>query len=122
MAQPGFMLVAEDKVSDVVVGFVHVLEIDGFAHLEQLAVLPRYGRQGHGRMLVRAALAEAASRGYSEITLRTYLHVPWNAPFYESCGFRRSEPASPFHRQLVDTETRLGLERYGERIQMTVQL
>lgn len=122
MSLPGFMLVAEDEASGMVVGFAHVLEIDGFAHLEQLAVLPQEGRQGYGRMLVHAALADAAARGYSKITLRTYLHVPWNASFYETCGFSRSEPASPFHRRLIDVESRLGLEEYGERIQMTAQL
>lgn len=122
MALPGFMLVAEDEASELVVGFVHVIETAGFAHLEQLSVLPRHGRQGIGRMLVKAALTEIASRSYSEVTLRTYLHVPWNAPFYETCGFLRSEATSPFHRRLVEIESRIGLEEYGERIQMTLYL
>jgi len=122
MAQPGFMLIAEDEASTAGIGFAHVLEVDGYAHLEQLAVLPQHGRQGHGRKLVHAAAAHAAARRYSEITLRTYVDVPWNAPFYETCGFRRSEPTSPFHKRLVDVESRLGLERYGARIQMTLQL
>lgn len=122
MAQPGFMLIAEDEASTAGIGFAHILEVDGYAHLEQLAVLPQHGRQGHGRRLVHAAAAHATARRHSEITLRTYLHVPWNAPFYETCGFRRSEPASPFHSRLVDVESCLGLERYGARIQMTLQL
>ncbi|WP_194419902.1 GNAT family N-acetyltransferase [Microbacterium abyssi] len=122
MAMPGFLLLAEEESDGFVVGFAHVLEIDGFVHLEQLAVLPAHSRRGHGRMLVEAVLAEAVARGYTEITLRTYRDVPWNAPFYESCGFRRSDPASPFHEHLVDVEARVGLERYGERIQMTARL
>lgn len=87
LALPGFMLVAEDEAPGLVIGFVHVLEFDGFAHLEQLAMLPQHGRQCYGRMLVSSAFAETTARGFSEITLRTYLHVPWNAPFYETCGF-----------------------------------
>lgn len=122
MALPGFMLVAEDEASELVVGFVHVIETEGIAHLEQLSVLPHHGRQGYGRRLVNAAVTEIASRGYSEVTLRTYLHVPWNAPFYETCGFVRSEASSPFHRRLTEIESRIGLEQYGERVQMTKQL
>ena len=121
MAMPGFLLVAEDD-SDGVVGFAHVLEIDGFVHLEQLAVRPAHGRRGVGRKLDEAVLTEAAARGYSEITLCAYRSVPWNAPFYETCGFRRSEPRSPFHLRLLDVETGLELDKYGERIQMTAQL
>ncbi|MCK3770529.1 GNAT family N-acetyltransferase [Microbacterium aerolatum] len=121
MALPGFLLIAEDD-SHHAVGFAHVLELDGFIHLEQLAVRPANGRRGVGRMLVDAVLTEAAARGYSEITLRAYRNVPWNAPFYETCGFSRSEPHSAFHLRLLDVETRLELDKHGERIQMTAQL
>jgi GNAT superfamily N-acetyltransferase len=123
---PGFVLVAEQPADEgaapTPVGFVHVLEIDGHAHLEQLSVLPAFGRRGIGRQLVEAALAEARERGHSRITLRTYADVPWNAPFYASCGFRVSEPDTPLLRKLVDTETALGLFRHGARVQMTAPL
>src|SRR5690606_10077499 len=122
MALPGFMLVSDAQAPRATVGFAHVIEIDGCAHLEQLSVLPSHGRKGLGRALVEAAVTETASRGYEELTLRTYSHVPWNAPFYETCGFVLSEASSSFHRALVDTETNLELERYGERVQMTRRL
>ncbi len=32
------------------------------------------------------------------------------------------EPATPFHRGLVETERRLGLDRYGRRVQMAADL
>lgn len=122
-ALPGFVLVVESgDVPPAVIGFVHVLEIDGHAHLEQLSVIPQHGRRGHGRMLVTAAKAEALRRGHRSMTLRTYRDVPWNAPFYATCGFSETAPDSPFHHQLVETEARLGLERYGPRIQMTAVL
>ena len=122
-ALPGFILVVEraDAASSVV-GFAHVLEVDGHAHLEQLSVLPEYGRRGFGRMLVAAAKEEARRRGYQSITLRTYLDVPWNAPFYATCGFRVSISSTAFLRSLLDVEARLGLERYGRRVQMTAHL
>jgi GNAT superfamily N-acetyltransferase len=121
-AQPGFLLVALESVHDSVIGFVHVLEIEGVAHLEQLSVLPTHGRRGNGRKLVEASMAEASDRGYDELTLRTYAGVPWNAPFYETCGFTESEPATDFQRRLVSLEEEFGLDRYGRRLQMTVQL
>ena len=36
------------------VGFAWVEELDGGAHLEELAVRPEHGRAGHGRALVEA--------------------------------------------------------------------
>lgn len=121
---PGFVIVAEEasEAAHPVVGFVHVLQFDGHAHLEQLSVHPTYGRRGIGRQLVDAAMAEARERGHSQITLRTYTDVPWNAPFYASCGFVPSEPDSPSLRSLIQTETELGLFRYGPRVQMTARL
>ncbi len=118
-AEPGFIFVAYETLEQHVVGFVHVLEIDGLAHLEQASVLPTHGRRGYGRRLVEAAVAEARRRGYDRITLRTFAEVPWNAPFYASCGFAETEPATAFHRRLVETERRLGLTAYGRRVQMT---
>ncbi len=67
-------------------------------------------------------MAEAQHRGYDQLTLRTYAEVPWNAPFYASCGFIESEPSSDFHRDLIVVELQDGLARYGARIQMTAHL
>jgi len=50
------------------VGFVHVLVIDGHAHLEQLSVLPERQRQGIGAALVRAAMAEARMQGFDRLS------------------------------------------------------
>lgn len=119
---PGFVLIAEDTQASSAVGFVHVLDVDGVAHLEQLSVTPSAARRGHGRALVNAALDEARKRGYTRLTLRTYAEVPWNAPFYASCGFLESIPETGFLRGLVDIEASLGLDRYGRRVQMTVEL
>lgn len=122
LASPGFVLVVEDATEDSPVGFVHVREVAGSAHLDQLSVVPASGRQGHGRALVNAAFDEARSRGYTRLTVRTYAEIPWNAPFYASCGFLESIPETPFLRDLVDTEADLNLDRYGRRVQMTVEL
>lgn len=122
---PGFVLVAEataDAAPARPVGFVHVLEIDRHAHLEQLSVLPSHGRQGIGRALVSAALDEARRRGHTQVTLRTYADVPWNAPFYASCGFMVCTPDTEFHRHLAATEHALHLAAHGRRVQMSIPL
>lgn len=121
-AMPGFLLVAAEEQGGVAVGFAHVLEVDGFTHLDQVSVLPAHGRRGHGHALVEAAKAEAAGRGHDRITLRTFAAVRWNAPFYATCGFVRSPPDSPFHRALERSESAAGIDRWGERVQMTAPL
>jgi GNAT superfamily N-acetyltransferase len=121
-AMPGFVLVVSESIDGDAVGFVHVVEVDGHAHLEQLSVLPSHTRRGLGRALVDAAKAAAVQRGYQWMTLRTYADVPWNAPFYSTCGFVESQPDTEFLRQLVDTEKELGLDQYGRRIQMSSRL
>lgn len=123
---PGFVLVAEHGAVGIsplaLAGFVHVLEVEGSAHLEQLSVLPDFGRQGVGRQLVTTAMTEARRRGHSTMTLRTYIDVPWNAPFYASCGFAETTPDTPFLRSLLGVEEELGLLDYAPRVQMTAQL
>lgn len=118
-AEPGFILVAGDPV----VGFVHVLDLDGTWHLDQIAVLPTSGRRGIGSALLDAAHAEATARGASVLTLTTYADVPWNAPFYGHHGYAVLEPPLPTHlRQMVEGEESLGMVRHGERVAMQVRL
>jgi GNAT superfamily N-acetyltransferase len=123
-AEPGFLLVADEAAdgSAALVGFAHVLEVDGLAHLEQVAVPPEHGRRGRGRALVEASADEARQRGHGRITLRTFADVPWNGPSYARMGFAEEPPATPFHAALVATEERLGLDRLGRRIQMGREL
>lgn len=78
-------------------------------------------RRGHGRALVAAAKGESRRRGRKRLTLRTFADVPWNAPFYASCGFVESTPDTDFLRDLLNVERQWGLE-YGRRVQMTCDL
>lgn len=124
--QGGFMLIGEierqKSGARELVGFAHVIEAAGLAHLEQVSVLPAFGRRGYGRVLVEAAMRAAGERGYHELTLRTYADLPWNAPFYRSLGFVPSSPRGAFLLGLVEAERAEGLERFGSRVQMTVSL
>lgn len=120
-SEPGFIMVAELDDGHIA-GFVHVLEVEGVCHVEQLSVAPRDARRGIGRMLVEAAKREAGIRGYSRISLRTFADIPWNGPFYANAGFVEEEPTTHFHRSLIGVEAERGLDRYGRRIQMVAQL
>lgn len=82
----GTLLVATEDVG--LVGFATLLELDGHAHLDQMAVHPAYGRRGHGTRLLEAACGLARQRGHSMITLTTFQDVAWNAPYYAERGFR----------------------------------
>lgn len=121
LEQGGFILVGT-SAENALIGFAHVIEAEGIAHLEQVSVLPAQGRRGYGRALVEAAMCAARVRGYTDLTLRTYADLPWNGPFYRKLGFTESEPDGRFLRGLVEAERAEGLEQYGSRVQMTVSL
>jgi GNAT superfamily N-acetyltransferase len=118
--QPGFLLVADDE--GTVVGFAHVLRLEGTAHLEQLAVHPGHHRRGHGSRLLHAAVERVRGEGYDALTLSTYAEVPWNAPFYEKHGFTVVDRPGPLLRSIVEKEERMGLMRYGPRVVMRIAL
>ncbi|MGO4230403.1 GNAT family N-acetyltransferase [Arthrobacter sp. YAF34] len=104
------------------VGFARVDEVDGQAHLEQLAVHPDFAGKGLGRSLVEAAVDAARSRGYESMTLCTFAFVPFNAPFYASCGFEPvADPAGAL-AALRAAEAQAGLDALGPRIAMRLRL
>ena len=70
-----------------IVGFALARWCDDDAHLQELDVLPEWGRRGIGRRLVAAVVAWATGKGRERVTLTTFTSVPWNAPFYERLGF-----------------------------------
>ena len=86
----GLLLVA--ICADQVVGFACNSEHDDELHLEELAVLPDYGRRGIGRALVEASLALAQTRQMRNLTLTTFADIPWNGPFYQRIGFVTLHP------------------------------
>jgi GNAT superfamily N-acetyltransferase len=74
---------------DLPVGFAMATLVDNEAHLDELNVMPNYGRRGIGTELVKAVTRWARDEGFSVLTLITFKHLPWNAAFYEKQGFVR---------------------------------
>lgn len=69
------------------VGFAMADVVDDSAHLDEMDVLPDFGRRGIGTRLIHTLIDWARSADYQLITLITFRHLPWNAPFYEQLGF-----------------------------------
>ena len=70
------------------IGFALMKLRGGTAWLDQLSVLDRWQRQGHGAALIGRSVETARALGFDSLYLSTYRGVPWNAPFYERRGFR----------------------------------
>ena len=60
----------------------------GALHVEQVSVDPAFAHRRLGRRLIDHVAAEAVARAVPSLTLTTFRDVPWNAPYYERCGFR----------------------------------
>ena len=104
------------------VGFARVDEVGGQVHLEQLSVHPDFAGRGVGRSLVQGVLAEARRRGYQSMTLCTFAGVPFNAPFYASCGFELVAEPSGALAATREHEAQAGLDELGRRIAMRIKL
>jgi GNAT superfamily N-acetyltransferase len=100
------------------VAFVQLDEVDGLAHVSELAVIPRWMGQGIGTALLDRACAWAADKGYRAITLTTYADVPWNAPFYAKRGFVEIDELGPGLTAIRTRERELGLDDVGRRVVM----
>ncbi|MFI6760474.1 GNAT family N-acetyltransferase [Micromonospora sp. NPDC050417] len=111
--QDGRAWVTADQ-TDRPIAYVLVEEVDGNLHVEQISVHPEHARRGLGRRLLEHLAGEAARRGMPALTLTTFVEVPWNAPYYERCGFRilTDDELTPGLRAIRDRETALGLDRW----------
>ena len=76
-----------------VIGFAYGTAFEASFHLEEVDVLPEHGRRGVGTALIRTVVGYAQEAGFPAVTLTTFRHVPWNAPFYARLGFRVVPPS-----------------------------
>jgi GNAT superfamily N-acetyltransferase len=74
------------------VGFIMVSKIDNHAHIDEVDVLPDYGRRGIGQALINAACDWGKAHGLRSVTLSTQMNVPWNMPYYQKLGFSIMPP------------------------------
>jgi GNAT superfamily N-acetyltransferase len=74
-------------------GWCYASPVDDSLFVEEVDVVPEYGRRGIGRALLDTVAAAAGERGLAAVTLTTDAHVPWNGPWYEKLGFAVVPPA-----------------------------
>ena len=105
------------------VGFAMAGIIDGGAHLDEMDVMPDFGRQGIGTHLVRTIIDWARSDNYLDLTLITFRHLPWNAPFYEKMGFEamKSSELGEELATLLQAESEAGIDVH-KRVCMKLNL
>ncbi|MFI0738965.1 GNAT family N-acetyltransferase [Streptomyces sp. NPDC021100] len=97
-----------------VVAYLLADRIDGNLHVEQVSVHPDAARRGVGRALLEHLAAVARAAEIPALTLTTFADVPWNAPYYERCGFRRlaADEITPELRAVREREAAHGLDRW----------
>lgn len=117
------LFIALHVASGQTVGFAVAEEIDGSAHLEELDVLPEHGRRGLGTALVRTVADWARARGDGSLTLTTFRHLAWNAPFYARLGFEEipARDRGPELAGLLAQEAQDGLDP-ARRVAMRLDL
>ncbi|MGB3694685.1 MAG: GNAT family N-acetyltransferase [Spirulinaceae cyanobacterium] len=84
----GLLWVAVEEEYHEVVGFALLSQVLGYTHLKELSVHPQHGRRGVGTSLIKSAIAWAKAQDIPTMTLTTFSHLPWNAPFYQKLGFK----------------------------------
>ncbi|OEU88953.1 GCN5 family acetyltransferase [Streptomyces abyssalis] len=103
-----------DFASDQPVAYVMAEPVDGNIHIEQVSVHPRSAHRRIGRALIGHVARQAEAAGVRALTLCTFAEVPWNAPYYERCGFRvlADGELTPGLRRIRAEEAHAGLDRW----------
>ncbi|MGN6088375.1 MAG: GNAT family N-acetyltransferase [Actinomycetales bacterium] len=109
----GLAWVAVDD-DDHPVAYLVAQVVDAALHIEQVSVHAAWAHQRRGRSLIEHAASGARARALPALTLTTFEHVPWNAPYYARCGFDVLDPIdwSPGLRAVREHEAELGLDRW----------
>lgn len=92
-------------------------------YLREMSVAATAQRQGLGRGLMRAGIAEARRRGLMAVTLTTDRTLRWNAPFYAQLGFLIVEGSAvpPDLQARLDAQVAAGFDP-GQRVAMVLPL
>ena len=95
-----------------IAGFLSAERRGRSLHVWQMAVHADWQKQGIGRKLIGAAVRWSFAEDIASLTLTTFRDVPWNEPFYRSCGFRVIDTDVPVPLQkILDAEAAAGLPR-----------
>lgn len=110
-ARDGLLLVAADG-DDRPVGFALCAVVDGCLYIHELDVYPDHAGQRLGASLLDAAAGLARQRHLPALTLTTFRHVPWNAPYYTRLGFTEigADEIGPELQRVLERQRAAGLD------------
>ena len=109
LIRQGTAWIAHDE-EKIITGFLTAELHQDLLHIWQMSVRSDQQRKGIGHSLIRAAELWARSNQLTALTLTTFLDVPWNAPFYRSCGFEHVNPINyPMLLATLEAERDAGL-------------
>lgn len=86
MLDSGTLWVAEGQGGGVV-AFLAATPLRERLHIDEFDVAREAQGRGLGRRMLAHVVDWAARSGFAFVSLTTFEDVPWNAPFYRSCGF-----------------------------------
>ena len=69
------------------VGFIMTQTLPDSLFIHELSVSQDWQNNGIGKLLIQKVKDEAKARKFDAVTLTTFRHVPWNAPYYQRLGF-----------------------------------
>jgi GNAT superfamily N-acetyltransferase len=99
--------------ADNPVAYLLVEVVDRWLNIAQVSVHPSRAREGLGRQLLDFADQRAAANGLIGLSLTTFVHVPWNRPYYQRLGFRTvDDDFIPGLREGRALEARNGLDAW----------
>ena len=81
----GTVWVAED--AGELIGFLAGTRRGDRLHIDEFDVVQSAQGRGVGRRMMAHVTDWARREGLASLSLTTFAGVPWNAPFYRSCGF-----------------------------------
>ena len=107
------LLVAEIGQATSPVGFLLAQTQGESLHIAEMDVAPSMGRRGIGTGLLEHAACLARQHGFRFLTLTTFEHLPWNAPFYAKQGYLQVQAFDEFPHlaAALDQERVIGLSR-----------
>ena len=109
--QDGLLWVALTADGRQPVGYALVQMVEDVPLLAQMDVYPEHMRKGLGSALVMRVVTHLRLLKKPALYLTTFVHVPWNAPFYAKLGFvaLNNTDAPLFLKDILEEEKRHGL-------------
>jgi len=106
----GLLLVASEN-GNTPIGFAVAKRVESYLHLLEIDVLPRIQRRGIGSMLLDSMIRIAFQHDCQWVSLTTFSHLPWNAPWYDKMGFEKiqTKDMPDFLINILVQEKELGL-------------